>query len=271
VLHIVAHPHSPALKPFVASFHYHESEFPAIIERILPNGQAHLMVNLDEDEFRTYGGPDCRTVCRAGGAVLVGPHGRATAIDTAEQRRLVAVEFKPGGAAAFLPMPMSETRDQMVELADIWDSDGRVLRERLCEAPTPAAKLRTLEAALLERLAGTFDPQISFAIALLESGVSVAETGERLGLLPKTFVRRFRHHSGLSPKRFARVRRLQHIVASVAGRAHVDWCRLAAEHGYTDQAHLIHDFRNLTGMTPAAYHPSSRQRRNHVPLAPIVS
>jgi AraC-like DNA-binding protein len=229
------------------------------------------MVNLDEDEFRTYCGPDCETIDRAGGAVLVGAHGRATAIDTAEQRRLVAVEFKPGGAAAFLRMPMSETRDRMVDLEEVWGRDGRLLRDRLCEAPTPTARLRTLETALLERITSTRDPQISYAVTLLESGVSIAEAGMRLGLLPKTFVRRFRHRVGLSPKRFARVRRLQHIVGSVAGRANVDWCTLAAEHGYTDQAHLIHDFRDLAGMTPAAYRPSSPQRRNHVPLAPILS
>jgi hypothetical protein len=31
---------------------------------------------------------------------------------------------------------------------------------------------------------------------------------------------------------------------------------VAAEHGYTDQAHLIHDFRDLTGSTPTSYrHP----------------
>jgi AraC-like DNA-binding protein len=241
-----------------------------VVERILPNGQAHLMVNLEEDEFRTYSGQHCETVVRANGAVLIGPHGRDTAIDTAEQRRLIAVEFKPGGAAAFLRMPLYETRDRMTELDEVWGRDGRIVRERLCEATTPAGKLRTLEAVLLERIAGVYDPQISFAIALLESGLSVAEAGERLGLLPKTFVRRFRRHVGLFPKRFARVRRLQRIVGSVVGRTKVDWCRLAADHGYTDQAHLIHDFRDLTGITPAAYYPSSPQRRNHVPLMPIL-
>ncbi len=46
-----------------------------------------------------------------------------------------------------------------------------------------------------------------------------------------------------------------------------DWADVAAEHGYTDQAHLIHDFRALTGITPTAYRPRSVEERNHVPLA----
>ena len=40
---------------------------------------------------------------------------------------------------------------------------------------------------------------------------------------------------------------------------------LAAEHGYADQADLVHDFRDLTSITPAAYRPRSYQERNHVP------
>jgi AraC-like DNA-binding protein len=106
---------------------------------------------------------------------------------------------------------------------------------------------------------------------MLERGMSVTETRLRVGRLPKTFVRRFREHVGLAPKRLSRVRRLQRILASVCGADDVDWCIVAAAHGYTDQAHLIHDFRDLTGMTPTAYFPRSRLRRNHVPLAAKVS
>ena len=267
MLHIAAHPRSPALAPFVASFHYHEGELASAVERILPTGQAHLMVNLDEDEFRTYGGPDCGTVHRFRGAVLAGPHGRCVAIDTREQRRLIAVEFKVGGAAAFLRMPVSEACDRVVELDDIWRLDGGLLRERLCEASTPADKLRELETVLLERVVLPRDPAIAAAISLLDRGVSVAETRSRVGMLPKTFVRRFRERVGLAPKRLSRVRRLQRIVGSIRGQAGVDWSTVAAEHGYTDQAHFIHDFRDLTGMLPTAYRPSSPRRRNHVPLA----
>jgi AraC-like DNA-binding protein len=268
MLHIAARPRSPALQPFIASFHYNESELPDCVERILPNGQAHLMVNLDVDEFRTYSGPNLSTVHGLRSAVLAGPHGHSTAIDTREQRRLVAVEFKIGGAAAFFSMPLSEVNDQAVELGDLWPGDGRLLPERLCEARTPADKFRVLETVLLEHFLRPWDPAMSAAISILERGMSVAEAALRVGLLPKTFLRRFCAHVGVPPKRFSRVRRLQRIVRSLPASAAPDWCMIAASHGYTDQAHFIHDFRDLAGMTPTAYRWSSPQRRNHVPILP---
>jgi methylphosphotriester-DNA--protein-cysteine methyltransferase len=85
--------------------------------------------------------------------------------------------------------------------------------------------------------------------------------------LPKTFVRHFRKHVGLSPKRFARVRRLQRVLQSIPDSGGIDWCDIAARHCYTDQSHFIHDFRDLTGLTPAAYHPRSSAEHNHVPIS----
>jgi len=162
---------------------------------------------------------------------------------------------------------MSEACDQVVELDNLWGRDGGLLRERLCEASTPAGKFRVVEAALLRRVAHPRDPAIAAAISLLDHGVSVAEARSHVGLLPKTFVRRFHEQVGLAPKRLSRVLRLQRIVGSIRCPADVDWSMVAAEHGYTDQAHSIHDFHDLAGMTPTAYCPSSPHRRNHVPLA----
>jgi AraC-like DNA-binding protein len=266
MLHVTAHPLAPALRPFVASFHYHESEHSPAVERILPSGQAHVMINLGEDEFRRYEGSGCEIIHRTRGAVLAGPHGRHTGIDTSEQRHLVAIEFKPGGAAPFLRMPLSEACDQIVELGDLWGLDGALLRERLCEARLPRDKFRVLETVLVARLSRAHDPAVAAAVSLLQRGFPVAEAGSRVGLLPKTFVRRFREQVGLAPKRYSRVRRLQRVLDSARRPGGVDWSMIAAEHGYADQAHLIHDFRDLTGITPAAYRPASPQRRNHVPL-----
>jgi AraC-like DNA-binding protein len=267
MVHLAARPRSPALQPFIKSFHYHETTFPFGLERILPSGQAHLMINLADDEFRTYSGARCERMHRVRGAALSGPRGTATVLDTGEMQSLVAVEFRPGGAAPFFPLPLDEVANQAVAVDDLWGLDGLLLREQLLEAPAPQLKLQVLESALLRHFSKAPNPLVTHAVALLSRGAAVSETCNHLGLLPKTFVRRFREQVGLTPKRFARVRRLQRIAAAVSGSQDFDWSDLALEHGFTDQAHLIHDFRDLTGITPAAYRPHSPQRRNHVPIA----
>ena len=265
---LVVAPRSPVLARLVSSLGYATGgELPPRRERILPSGDISLMVNLHEDEFRTYDAEG--RVRRVRGAMLAGPRATHTVIDTAEQRCTVSVSFTPGGASAFFAMPLSEACDQLVELGDVWGRDGELVRERLCEASSPEATLRRLEAILLDRLVGPTapDPAIGFAAAAFDRGCAGAQVASRLGLSPRPFVRRFRAQLGLTPKRFSRVRRLQRVLVDVHPGGAIDWADVAVKHGYFDQAHLINDFRELTDITPAAYAASVGCHRNHVPLA----
>jgi AraC-like DNA-binding protein len=62
------------------------------------------------------------------------------------------------------------------------------------------------------------------------------------------------------------VRRFQRVVRAAAQPTGTDWARLAAEAGYHDQAHLIHEFRVHAGRTPGDYRPRSPGEPNHVPV-----
>jgi hypothetical protein len=121
---VTAKPQSCVLAAFVKSFHYHETNLPFTLERIMPNGQAHLMVNLADDEFRTYDPVRTERMDRHSGAVLAGPHARSTVLDTREQHWLAAVEFRSGGAGRFFPLPMTEVCNRVVQLEDLWGCDG---------------------------------------------------------------------------------------------------------------------------------------------------
>ncbi len=237
---------------------------------MVPSGDMNLLVNLDADEFRTYDGPDNGKIRRVRGAVLAGPRDRYTVIDTEEQRWLLIVHFRLGGALPFLMAPPWEISNQFVELNDLWGTAGDVLREQLLEAATVAQKLQIVESTLLEHAVRPLrrDPAIEFAVAAFERGVSVSEVTSRLGLQPKSFTRRFRERIGLLPKRFSRVRRLQRVLAAIERRQAVDWAEIALDHEYCDQAHLIHEFRELVGITPSAYLQAVEHQRNHVPLVP---
>jgi AraC-like DNA-binding protein len=262
-------PPSPALAPFVASIGYFEAELQHSREARLPNGAMQLVVNLAEDELRWYDGNGARALHRVGGAGVCAALAEPVVIDTEQQRAVVCVAFKPGGAYPFFAPPASTICEPIVELDALWGREGALLRERLLGAPTPEAMLHGMETALLARSVRPLEPDtaIEFAVVALGRGATVAGVEERLGTTRGRLRRRFTERVGLTPKRFARIRRLQRLLASIPAGPTVDWARAAFEQGFSDQPHLINDFRALTGMTPGAYRPRSDAAQNHVPLA----
>lgn len=269
---LAARPSVAALRPLILSLGYAEGRFAHGAEVVLPNGGPQLLVNLDRNELRSTfpagSGGDRRTR----GAALQGPSTGPVLVDPAQQRAVVWVAFRTAGAHPLLGVPLSAVRDQLVGLDDLWGGDGAVLRERLLTAMAaggPQACLRELEGALLARAATDAgpDPAVRAAAARLDRGASVRSAADQLGWTPRRLTARFDVQMGLSPKRYARVRRFQRLLARVnASAAGPDWALLAAEGGYHDQAHLIHEFRALAGMTPTAYAPRSAAEPNHVPL-----
>jgi len=105
---------------------------------------------------------------------------------------------------------------------------------------------------------------VAAALRALDRGLPVAELSSRLGFSARQLLRRFRAATGLTPKRFARIGRLQRVVCEVAANGSVEWAQVAAEHGYYDQSHLVHDFGELAGITPTAYRQRAASEWNHV-------
>ena len=250
-------PPSAALAPFVKAIWHFEAELAHSRERVLPYGGMQLLINLDEDQLRSYHGDGYRTVERIGGAGVCGAYSRHFGIDTAEQRCNVGATFHPGGAHPFFAVPADELREMHVSLDELWGRDAALLRERLLAASTPEARLAVLEAALLARAVRPLerDPAVALAIAAFERGASVSAVTERLGMTPRRFLHRFSATVGLTPKRYARVRRFQRVLAAIEAGRRVDWARVAADCGYFDQAHLIREFRAFADVCPTAYLP----------------
>lgn len=232
-------------------------------ERVLPTGGAGIVVNLRDDELRTY--DDAGTLRRASGAILSGPHTRPRVIDTEQVGAMVHVSFERGGVAGLIGTAAADIADTMVDLDAILGRDGANLRDRLLEARSARGMVAIVDHVLLEhvRVGDAPDGQMAQAVALLGRGALVRDVSSAVGISTKHLARRFRQHLGMSPKRYARIQRLQRVIAAVHGGA-PDWSAVAAKHGYFDQAHLINDFRDLTGLTPTAYVATATAHANHV-------
>ena len=246
---------------------------PHLQERLLPTGEASLILNLREDSIAIY--EDGGRASHYSNAVVSGPRSSCFTIDCNQQERVVGVQFRPGGVFPFLGMPASELEDASFAMEDLWGAEARFVRERVLAAPTPLAMLQVLARCMEERLlfpaAGVklpHDAVVYMASALdhCAEPARVQRVTERVGMSQRRVTQLFHEQVGVSPKTFHRVRRFQYTLRQLRGRHHVDWAGLALACGYYDQAHLSHDFRLLAGMTPGTYLAAATEHLNHVPL-----
>jgi len=249
-------------------------------DRILPSGTVELVINLRQNELRIYDRTRPGSCERFSGAIVSGTYAGFFVIDTAEEASLLGVHFKPGGALPFFDLPVSELVGTHVDLEVLWGPVAGQLRERLLAATSPIDKFRILEATLVARLSGPFRHHdvVRFAVDAFSrsSSATVRAVTEGIGLSHRSFIEVFKTEVGLTPKLFYRVQRFQRTLALMRRVSAPDWSRLALDCGFFDQSHLIRDFVEFSGFSPAAFerhlHELERRgvhlKRHHLPLAP---
>lgn len=239
-------------------------------ERILPTPGTSLIINLLEDETRVYADDPMRSCTRSSGSVIGGPFDHSWIIDTAEQVRVMGVNFRPGGAHALLRVPISELATRDINLEDLFAATARRLRLRLLETPCPFRRLALL-ADWLHKLAEEprMDAVVAHAIRRLEEAPEVPRIrllARECGLSEKRLGKLFQQHVGMTPKRYARLLRFRSVISQAHAAVEVDWSQLAVDGGYCDQAHLGHEFRRFAGITPSAFMAARGPYLNHLSL-----
>jgi AraC-like DNA-binding protein len=239
-------------------------------ERVLPVPGAALIINLHEDETRVYSDDAERRCMRAAASVIGGPCLRSQIIDTAEQVHVMGVVFRPGGAHALTGEDHAGLVERDIALEDIFGSSAHQLRERLLNTGDARRRLVVLEQWLVARMKlPQLAPAVLYALGEIERRPQVARIGSLvrdIGLSEYRFGRLFRRQVGMGPKRYARLMRFRGVVDAVYRSSSVDWSAVAFDGGYGDQAHLVHEFHDFSGMTPTAFMAARGPYPNHVPL-----
>jgi AraC-like DNA-binding protein len=239
-------------------------------ERILPGPGTGLIINLLEDETRVYADDTNRRCVRASGSVIGGPYRQSWIIDTAEQVRVMGVSFHPGGAHALIRLNAEELAQHDINLEDMFGARARLLRQRLLETVVPAQRLALLEQWLRQLTEQPiWDATILHAVAMLARVPDVPSIGRlqrESGYSAHRFGLLFRQHVGMTAKQYARLMRFRAVVTMAHQEQPLDWARIASDGGYCDQAHLSHEFRRFSGMTPTEFAALRGPYLNHVAL-----
>ncbi|MBB5913681.1 AraC-like DNA-binding protein [Nocardia transvalensis] len=184
--------------------------------------------------------------------LVIGPLTRATYKAAAEPVSCVRLRLAPGAATAVLGVPAAELTDRAVRIDRLPGPLGALAGE-LAEA-TPDEVPALLESLLAPRLSpapADHRALLRAAMALLSAtSASIPAVAAELAVSERHLRSVFASGIGLSPKHFARIRRVRRLLAT-AERAPL--AQLAADQGYYDQSHMTADFRTLMGVPPTSY------------------
>ena len=255
---------SEALRPYVQCVWLAKGRGggePADVELLHPDGAAGLLFN--------FGGALERDGERVGGGCWVeGPKQRTARLAVGETLDLLGVHLLPGVAFPFVGEALSVLASGELTPGDaLRRLELEALHEQLHETSRLAGRIALLEGYLLERLRRHEAPEVPALMASLgwlqrrHGQGSIAELVTELPFGQRRLERLFQHHLGLSPKRYARLLRVARSRALIkGGRERTPLTDIAQEAGYFDQAHFIHDFTAVTGLTPGGYRQYARNR-----------
>jgi methylphosphotriester-DNA--protein-cysteine methyltransferase len=223
-------------------------------ERVLPNGCTEVMVNL---------GPPHQMVTHAGTSVwedawFSGLHERAIVIESLRGTHLVSARLHPLGALRLFGPDVAGTVNAVTDLETLLGPPARELRTLLLAAESTEERFRHLERFLDARLSQGVVPSpiVCDAARLIEEAhgtLRIASLHADLGVSRKQLWLRFGRELGMSPKVYAQLQRFVWTLARLRESTSVEWPRLAVAAGYSDQSHLVRDFRRVASASPTEF------------------
>jgi AraC-like DNA-binding protein len=223
-------------------------------EAVLPNGFVEVMVNL---------GPRHRVFEGAGTGVwdrswYSGLQERSIFIESLDGTHLVSIRMHPLGATQVLGFAAPAAANSIIDLETIVGSDADDLRASLLAEESAGARFALLESFLRARLSlGSPSPAFvrdaATRIELAHGSLRVTDLHAEVDVSRKHLAVSFSRYVGVSAKAYARIQRFTWTLERLRESTDVDWSRIAAEAGYSDQSHLVRDFRRVGAASPTEY------------------
>lgn len=171
---------------------------------------------------------------------------------------MITVVLKPYAAKAFLQIPLALFYGQNVSIEDVEDRELSDLAKKVEDTPEDDVCIRLVEDFLLGRLTALPDFHLKrVSSALLEINrqpqVSISRLADVACCSSKQLSRVFMEYVGATPKGFMRIVRMQRALFKIQCNPALPLVQVAYECGFTDQSHMIKEFKLFSGYTPTEY------------------
>jgi len=222
-------------------------------DTIVPDGCAEVVFHFGDRFRRVEAGVPVSQFRTA----VVGPSARPLQVLATGRVGVLGVRLRPEGIAALLGVPADEVAGRSLPIDAVLGAEGRRIEERVCGARDSGERLAAAAAAFGRRAReATLPERVGAAVALVRRTLgraTVDDMAEAAGVTGRHLERLFREEVGLPPKTLSRLVRFRAALALLRRGHPLGTVGVAADLGYSDQAHLHRDFREFAGAPPGAF------------------
>ena len=170
----------------------------------------------------------------------------------------ILVNFQPGVLFRITGIPYHELTNNFIDGETIFSKEIRQVNLRLNSTDDYQEMIRIIEAfffLLIKKIKIEEHPIDRVTNMLVDhpEKSSLLYLAKESFLCSQQFERKFRERMGISPKLFTRIARMNKAFKFKYRRPDQDWLGIALDCGYHDYQHLVKDFLDFAGLTPAAY------------------
>jgi AraC-like DNA-binding protein len=188
---------------------------------------------------------------------FVGPRRTPLLLRCQGRAAAIGVRFHPHGPYPLFRKPLDHFREKVVPLIALMGQDSGEIEQQV-QSTTPWAALDCLKKFLLDRVPVEHgeSARMRTCVQWLRQTLGAAPISAlsaHVKLSTRQLERRFRLTTGFTPKQLARIYRFDAVRDRLMLQPGIDLTALAHTAQYHDQAHFIHDFRDLAGLAPTGF------------------
>ncbi|TKK64473.1 AraC family transcriptional regulator [Ilyomonas limi] len=248
---------TPVLQPYVdtywlLSFEGAYNEY-SPGQYCLPNGMVEIVITISEGNYHIGANGDWFPMPDM---MMCGVYHKNVIMRATGTTRKFGIRVKPEMLHILFTVPSSVLYEDYTNLENIVGNDAKLFVEQLAEAHDTTKIVSRTDAFLLAQL-NKHKQEHSYlikAVNLMRSSkgsVSVDAISKSVYRSPRQLQRSFQHEMGLSPKSYQRLIRFRNVYRNMQMLQQAGgWAGLSYKLGYADQAHLIRDFKEFTGLVP---------------------
>ena len=173
--------------------------------------------------------------------------------------RFVNINLTHIGINQFLGIPVKELNRTNIELDCLFGREMDNLIDQLEDLERDCDIIQCLNSFFIRRLrkglviGDRFASKIVKITNLTDSMVSVLKLADEMNMHVRTLERTCNENIGLTPKEFLRISRFIRLKYLLSNFPQLEWSDLIVRCGFYDQAHMIHEIHNVTGMPPKMF------------------